>query len=364
MSARKLWAPLAAALVFLALSAPGVTQTQNNDQSAERKAKPESAAKKTAKKATEAAAAANLPPVLARELSDVPTLDVYDGIGGKEGAPDPDATYTFISEDLSQTQPKFDVRDPQGRRWRIKVGVEAQPETAATRLVWAAGYYVDEDYYLDTVKVKGLPKLHRGEKFVEAGGVVRGARLKLMPKKQKNIGYWKWPDNPFVNTTDFNGLRVMMALINNWDLVTRNNKVYEVDGQRRYVVSDLGASFGRSGNEFTRKKGDLDAYAHSQFIVKATPEVVAFSDHSRPLPPAFLAPPVASIPRHYYSSLAHGEQVVKNIPPADVKAIAQRLAQLSEDQIRDCFRAAGYSPEEVDGYTKVVRDRIAQLNAL
>ena len=38
--------------------------------------------------------------------------------------------------------------------------------------------------------------------------------------------------------------------------------------------------------------------------------------------------------------------------------------QLSENQIRDCFRAAGYSPEEVDGYTKVVQERIAELNAL
>jgi len=42
----------------------------------------------------------------------------------------------------------------------------------------------------------------------------------------------------------------------------------------------------------------------------------------------------------------------------------QKLAQLSQKQIGDCFRAAGFSPEEIDGYTKVVQQRIAALNAL
>jgi hypothetical protein len=44
--------------------------------------------------------------------------------------------------------------------------------------------------------------------------------------------------------------------------------------------------------------------------------------------------------------------------------MGQMLAKLSPDQIRDAFRSAGYSPEEVDGYAKVVEERIAKLAAL
>jgi hypothetical protein len=40
------------------------------------------------------------------------------------------------------------------------------------------------------------------------------------------------------------------------------------------------------------------------------------------------------------------------------------LQQLSDTQIRDCFRAAGYSPEEVEGYAAMVKERIKDLTAL
>jgi hypothetical protein len=33
-------------------------------------------------------------------------------------------------------------------------------------------------------------------------------------------------------------------------------------------------------------------------------------------------------------------------------------------QIRDAFRAAGYQPNDVDGFTKLVEKRIAVLNQL
>jgi hypothetical protein len=58
------------------------------------------------------------------------------------------------------------------------------------------------------------------------------------------------------------------------------------------------------------------------------------------------------------------EEITKHIPLADARWLGQRLALLSVDQIHDCFRAAGYTPEEMDGYTKTVQERIAALNAL
>ena len=53
---------------------------------------------------------------------------------------------TFVDEDLKGSNPKFVVRDAAGVKWKIKLGTEARPETAATRLVWAVGYSADEDY--------------------------------------------------------------------------------------------------------------------------------------------------------------------------------------------------------------------------
>jgi len=44
--------------------------------------------------------------------------------------------------------------------------------------------------------------------------------------------------------------------------------------------------------------------------------------------------------------------------------MGQLLARLSPEQIRDAFRAAGYTPEETEGFAKVVERRIGALTAL
>jgi len=42
--------------------------------------------------------------------------------------------------------------------------------------------------------------------------------------------------------------------------------------------------------------------------------------------------------------------------------MAAILNRLSAEQIRDAFRAAGYSPQEVEAFAKVVEGRIARLD--
>jgi hypothetical protein len=312
---------------------------------------------KTSKRKERAEKAKDLPAIIWGGTADPATLDITNGIGGKEHAPDFSATFTFLEEDMSESQPKFDVRDAQGMEWRVKLGEEAKPETAATRLVWAAGYFVDEDYYVDQLKVEGLPTLKRGQRFVSEGGVVHGARLERKPKDVKKLGTWSWSENPFIGTREFNGLRVMMALINNWDATTINNSIYAVGGERRYAVTDLGASFGKTGDSVSRSKGNMDDYVKSKFTDKVTKDYVDFVLHSRPL---FLT----AVDVHNYIHRSDVINVTRHIPLADAKWMGQRLGQLSDEQIRDCFRAAGYSPEEVEGYSKAVQERIAELNAL
>jgi len=287
--------------------------------------------------------------------TDITKRDLFYGPGGKQHVPQP--PFRFIKEDTDASSPKFDIEDQTGTKWKVKLGVEAQPETAATRIVWAAGYFVDEDYYFDSIKVKGLPKLSRGQKYVSPGGVVHGARLERKTKGQKEIGNWSWFKNPFLNTREFNGLKVVMALINNWDLKEDNNSIVNVGGAQTYKIADLGATFGKSGNSFTRSDGDVEDYASSKFIKDVNAHDVDFVMHSRPL---FLL--AIAVPK--YNERTKMEKIVKDIPIEDAIWIGRLMSQLSRKQVSDAFRAAGYSPSEVTIYTNVIKDRTRALENL
>src|ERR1700722_13051807 len=156
MISKRPWLTNAAILATLAFCIP--VRAQDSE-----KGKTKNSALESSKRRERAEAAANLPAVIAHDPGDLPTLDLYYGAGGKEHAPDPNGTYTFVEEDLKQTSPKFDVVDGQGEKWRVKLEAEPQAETAATRLLWAAGYFADEDYYVAELKVQNLPKLRRGQ---------------------------------------------------------------------------------------------------------------------------------------------------------------------------------------------------------
>src|SRR5262245_53026793 len=81
------------------------------------------------------------PAVLWRNPSDISSRDLFYGPGGREHAPGD--SFTFLKEDLDGSNPKYTVTDAAGVKWKVKLGEEAKPETAATRFVWAAGYFAD-----------------------------------------------------------------------------------------------------------------------------------------------------------------------------------------------------------------------------
>jgi hypothetical protein len=305
------------------------------------------------------------PPVLAQQAGRtaviwhdrgaIAALDLVGGPGGKDRGPG--HLLRFIAESPDGTSPKFEVEDEHGIRWKVKLGEEAKSETAATRLLWAAGYVVDEDYYRPEIGVLGLTQLGRGQEFVSPGGMVTGARLERTGGGGTSAT-WSWYENPFVGTREFNGLRVMMALINNWDLKDDNNRVFDTgDGEVQYGITDLGATFGRTGNAMTRSKGVAKDYADTRFIDEITPTYVDFVMQSRPLFPFVFN--LAG-----YRSRTRMESIVKHIPIADARWIGDRLGRLSPEQIGDCFRAAGFSPDEVEMYAQVVMRRIAALQHL
>ena len=303
-------------------------------------------------------------PVLWREPADLESRDLFYGIGGSKHAPRP-GQFKFIKEDLDGSNPKYLVRDDAGVKWKIKLGPEAKPEVAATRLVWAVGYFTDEDYFLPEVRVLDLPtKLHRGKKLFTPDGTVRDVRFKREDKDGAKDGPWKWKRDPFTGEREFNGLRVLMALINNWDVKDDNNSIYQKEDEASgnseeiYMVKDLGASFGTPGFvRGDRARGNLQSYSHSKFIIKTTGDYVSFATPARPA----LAVLVNPLDYVYRTRL---RWVGRKIPRSDVKWIGSILARLSPDQVREAFRAAGYSQPEVDGYAEIIENRIAALNDL
>ena len=145
-------------------------------------------------------------------------------------------------------------------------------------------------------------------------------------------GAWDWFDNPFVDGRELNGLRVMMSLLNNWDLSEGTIRLSKEAVSAGIWSPTSGATFGNTGNSLTRSKSVPEDYAESTFVEKTTPGFVDFVMHSRPF---FLS--AVNVPN--YRDRTRMEQVTKHIPRADAEWLGRRLSRLSGEQIRDAFRA-------------------------
>jgi hypothetical protein len=166
--------------------------------------------------------------------------DLFGGPGGTAVRPDPGLAYVFVADKTTGKNPRYEVRDPIGRLWSVKLGEEAQPEVVTSRLLWAIGYYQAPTYHLHEWKLMGA----------KAGGPQLEGRFRLEQEGHEVVGEWSWYENPFIASRAFRGLIVAQLLVNNWDWKPSNNKIYRVadaSGSREvYMVRDLGASLGKA----------------------------------------------------------------------------------------------------------------------
>ena len=294
----------------------------------------------------------------------VSSRNLFHGPGSPELAPAP--PFTFIEEDKSGESPKFDVKDARGVRWSVKLGEEAQSETTATRLVWSVGYFVEEAYYFDRAEVNNLPKhLSRGDQYVVSDGVVEGARFEPRRANIKRDDTWDWDKNPFKKTKTLSGLKVLMILLNNFDARAANNRILlnRETGNRvaHYYVTDLGATLGRAGGlGGKRTKNNLEDFLSTRFVMGVEDGAVEFDYDTRPSRLGHLSvlyPP-------YYLGQVKKEKSMRGIPVSHARWIGGLLNQLSDEQLRDAFRAANYSEEIREGYVRSLRMRIRQLARL
>ena len=270
-------------------------------------------------------------PVLWLKPADISSRDLYLGPGGAAMQPDL-RQLTFIKEEKGGYSKKFRVRDASDQEWVVKIGNEAQSETAAIRLLWAVGYPTEVNYLVPRVTIPGK-------------GTFNNVRFEARPSSWERVEDWKWKKNPFVGSPELQGLKIMMALMNNWDMKDSNNRiVYVKDGNNnlQYIISDLGATFGHASTtpffwRITRSRNNPTKYAKAKFLETVKGDRVKL---------------------HYGGK---NKGLFKNITVQDAEWLATLLAQLNDNQIRDAFRAANYTPGQINLLASAVRNRSNEL---
>lgn len=301
-------------------------------------------------------------PILWRDPGNISRRDLRYGPGSAEMAPV--APFTFVKEDTTGASPKFSVKDARGVTWVVKFGIESQSEIVSTRLVWAMGYFAEEAYYFERAEIQNLPRLSRGDEFI-GGSTVRGARFEPRRKSVTRGAIWDWLKNPFVGTRELDGLKVLMVLLANYDTRLENNRVlhekHSETGamEARYVVTDIGATLGKVGGLGGKRiKNSLPDFQTSKFIVGVTNGLVEFDYSTKPQGAGKFA---SLFSPGYGKSQANKEKAMRHIPVENARWIGRMLSELSDDQLHDAFRAAGYDDTTRKGFVKALRERIKAL---
>jgi hypothetical protein len=274
---------------------------------------------------------------------DLESRDLFNGAGGAKLAPNPSTRYELVEVDDSGFSPGYTVRDDQGTEWSVKLGIEAQPEVVASRLLWAIGYHQPPTYLVTAWELTGKQSGPQGI-----------SRFRREPPDHKVVSDWSWHENPFEGTQPFNGLVVANLILNNWDWKTSNNKIYGVGPDRNrhvYMVRDLGASLGKTSfPQFLKwtplrigkqgSRNDLEDFEAQGFIKGVEGDRVKFD----------------------YKGIQTG--LVDRVTVQDVVWMCRLMARLSAHQLDDAFRAAAYQPDERRRFIAKLNSKIDQGLAL
>ncbi len=293
--------------------------------------------------------------VIWREPGPAESLDLAAGPGGRDGAPVP--PFRFIEEHATGSSPCISVRDARGRAWRVKWGDEVHTETFAARLVWAAGYFVEINYFVPRGRIEAVGVLQRARQCINEHGDFGDARFELdEPGVVKHFDEhsWAWNDNPFVGTPELNGLKIMMMLVSNWDNkdvrdVARgsNTAIFEYKMDRdvreaRYLIIDWGGAMGTWGNNvLSRGRWDCQAFSaqSSEFITGVDGEMVLWG----------------------YKGQRTGD-AISGITRTDVRWLDGHVRGITDQQIAAGLRASGATESEIADFTAALRARLDRLH--
>jgi hypothetical protein len=286
---------------------------------------------------------ASAPAILWRDPGAIGSKDLFWGSGAEARAPR--GPFTFVAEDTSGTNPKITVKDARGVEWDMKFDEEVHAEVAANRIVWALGYFVEDQYFVREGTVSGATGLTRAASFIGPGGTFKNSRFRARnPATPRTEEEWTLHKNPFVGSRELSGLAILMTLINNWDIQgSRNNKILRATlpgggVERRFLVADLGATFGRMGGGVltNHSKWNLEHFKQEGFIDKVSGNTLdlAYDGYDPDL---------------------------DKVPLEHARWFAGLASQLTTAQLRRAFEAAGATPEQVEGYSTKLAEKIAAL---
>ena len=274
------------------------------------------------------------------EPTDLATRDVFYGPWGRELAPDPNDVYELVEMKHSGVNLGMTVKDSKGREWSVKqpypgnLDSEAPVEVAVSRLLSAIGYRQPPVYFLRAFTLKDDFGRH-----VEVGG-----RFRPKLEELKEVDSWDWADNPFVGRKEYQGLIVLLMMFNSTDLKNSNNSLYERrEGdfvEQWYVARDVGSALGDT-NRIAPRKNHAESFERMPFILGVTNGHVDFAYNG------------------WYKNL-----VRERIKPEDVAWACNLLGRLSEKQMQDAFRAAGYEPAVAGRFIAKLREKIQQGRSL
>jgi hypothetical protein len=274
------------------------------------------------------------------EPADLASRDVFNGPWGREHAPDPNDVYELVEMKHPGVNLGMTVKDSKGREWSVKqpypgnLDSEAPVEVAVSRLLSAVGYHQPPVYFLPAFTLKD----DFGRR-VETGG-----RFRPKIDSMKEVGSWDWADNPFVGTKEYQGLIVLLMMFNSTDLKNSNNSLYErKEGdfvEQLYLTRDVGSALGDT-NRIAPRKNHADSFEQMPFILGVNNGFVEFAYNG------------------WYKNL-----VRERIKPEEVAWACNLLGRLSDQQMKDAFRAAGYDPAVAGRFIAKLEEKIQQGRSL
>jgi hypothetical protein len=273
--------------------------------------------------------------------ADLADRDLFHGPWGAELAPDPKDVYDLVELKHTGVNYGMTVKDSKGREWSVKqpypgnLDSEANVEVVVSRLLSAVGYHQPPVYYMPSFWLKD----DFGRK-VEVGG-----RFRPKLDEMKEVSSWRWDENPFVGSKEYQGLIVLLVMFNSTDLKDSNNSLYErKEGdfvEQLYLARDVGSAFGDT-NKIAPRKNHIDSFERMPFILGVNGNgFVEFAYNG------------------WYKNLTRDR-----ITPEDVAWATNLLGQLSDQQMQDAFRAGGYEPDLAGRFIAKIREKIQQGNSL
>jgi hypothetical protein len=285
-----------------------------------------------------------------KDPGDIERIDFTYPAGGAKNAPQP--PFSFVFEKSGGSSPKLLVRDSAGVKWRVKGGLETQTESFVTRLVAALGYYADPTAFVAHGKIEGVTSLQRAAGFIQPDGSFSNGSFERRHGNLKTLTQdWAWNRNPFLGTKEFNGLKVLVMLVSNWDNKDARNRWVgsntgiaerQMNGriQLIYRVKDWGQGLGAWGTDQKPKGWNCGAFTAQtkSFLQAREGKYLRFGFTGQ-----------------------HTDDFKNDITVDDVRWLLRYLGRVTDAQIQNGLKASGATPEEASCFAMQLRERINLL---